>query len=202
LGVEDPPEFTADMVLAFEQTAGFALKDFLLFMGRIDVKKGVELLVAAYNKLCAKQKILPKLVIAGPGLDTDYGRKIVALAESNENIVFPGMLTGHSKWGAFYSCNAFVLPSHQENFGIAVVEAMACGKAVLISDQVNIWEEIVGGKGGVAESDDEKGTNKMLESWLSKLRPEQLVMGKSARQIYLEKFTVKIAAKRLFEAIK
>ncbi len=53
------------------------------------------------------------------------------------------MLTGDLKWGAFRAAEAFVLPSHQENFGIAVVEALACGKPVLISDKVNIWREIV-----------------------------------------------------------
>jgi glycosyltransferase involved in cell wall biosynthesis len=58
------------------------------------------------------------------------------------------MLTGDQKWGAFYGCTAFLLPSHQENFGIAIVEAMACGKPVLISNKVNIWKEIQAGNGG------------------------------------------------------
>ena len=52
------------------------------------------------------------------------------------------MLTGDLKWGALHAAEAFILPSHQENFGIAVVEALACGKPVLISDKVNIWREI------------------------------------------------------------
>lgn len=201
LGVEEPPEFSTDMVRAFRQKACFS-GDFLLFIGRIDVKKGVDLLVAAYNRLCIEQKKLPRLVIAGPGLDSEYGKMIRTLAESNNNIFFPGMLTGNSKWGFFYSCMAFVLPSHQENFGIAVVEAMACGKAVLISDQVNIWEEIVTGKGGIAESDDEEGTYQMLARWHCKAKPDQLAMSRSARQTFLENFTVKNAATRLFEAIK
>ena len=202
LGVEDPPEFTTEMIMAFKQKTGFAGKDFLLFMGRIDIKKGVDLLVAAYNRLCMEKTDLPGLVIAGPGLDSEYGKSLMTLAESNENIVFSGMLTGHSKWGAFYSSNAFILPSHQENFGIAVVEAMACGKAVLISHQVNIWEEIIAGQGGIAESDDEEGIYRMLLSWLSRPKLDQLAMGGSARQTFLENFTVKNAATRLFDVIK
>ena len=42
-------------------------------------------------------------------------------------VTFTGMLTGKPKWGAFAAAEAFILPSHQENFGIAVVEALACG---------------------------------------------------------------------------
>ena len=53
------------------------------------------------------------------------------------------MLTGNLKWGAFAAADAFMLPSHQENFGIAVVEALACGIPVLISNKINIWREIV-----------------------------------------------------------
>ena len=48
------------------------------------------------------------------------------------------MLTGNMKWGALRSAGAFVLPSHQENFGIAVIEALAMGTPVLISKKVNI----------------------------------------------------------------
>ena len=75
------------------------------------------------------------------------------------------MLTGHAKWGAFYGAEAFILPSHQENFGIAVVEALACGKPVLISKQVNIWHEIIEGGGGLVEEDTTAGTLRLLESW-------------------------------------
>jgi glycosyltransferase involved in cell wall biosynthesis len=59
------------------------------------------------------------------------------------------MLQGPEKWGAFYNCQAYLLPSHQENFGIAIVEAMACKKPVVISKNVNIWKEVQGGNGGL-----------------------------------------------------
>jgi glycosyltransferase involved in cell wall biosynthesis len=80
------------------------------------------------------------------------------------------MLSGAAKWGALYGCEAFVLPSHQENFGIAVVEALACGKPVLISDQVNIWPEIVEDGAGLVEGDTEEGVEKLLRSFLERWR--------------------------------
>ena len=83
-----------------------------------------------------------------------------------------GMLSGAAKWGALYGCEAFVLPSHQENFGIAVVEALACGKPVLISDQVNIWREIVEDGAGIAEADTEEGVEKLLRKFLNARKDE------------------------------
>lgn len=63
------------------------------------------------------------------------------------------MLQGDVKWGAVHGCEEFVLPSRQENFAIAVVEALACGKPVLISDQVNIWREIAEDGAGLVGGD-------------------------------------------------
>ena len=60
-----------------------------------------------------------------------------------------GMLTGSLKWGAYRCADALILPSHQENFGIVVAEAMACGTPVLISDKVNIWREVLGAGAGL-----------------------------------------------------
>ncbi len=65
-----------------------------------------------------------------------------------------------------------MLPSHQENFGIAVVEALACGKPVLISDQVNIWREIVEDGAGLVEEDTEEGVEKLLRQFLNGMRLE------------------------------
>lgn len=76
------------------------------------------------------------------------------------------MLSGAVKWGAFHSAEAFVLPSHQENFGIAVVEALACGVPVLISNRVNIWREIEEDGAGFVEDDTAEGVGRLLTRWL------------------------------------
>src|SRR5690606_20120454 len=92
---------------------------------------------------------IPAIVLVGRGIETDYGKKLMRIIDEDSslknNIYLPGMLTGDEKWGDFYNSEAFVLPSHQENFGIAVVESLACKKPVLISNQINIWKEIKNG---------------------------------------------------------
>ena len=73
------------------------------------------------------------------------------------SVTWTGMLRSDMKWAAFRAAEAFVLPSHQENFGVAVVEALACGVPVLISTSVNIWREVVEDSAGLAEAADQRG---------------------------------------------
>lgn len=207
-GIADVPAFDPAMQAAFhERCPSLGDAPYLLFLSRIDTKKGVDLLVNAYS---ARQQstdpaALPKLVIAGPGLDTAYGNQIrqqVALSPALANaVLFPGMLTGDAKWGAFYGCQAFILPSHQENFGIAVVEALACGKPVLISDQVNIWREIDAMDGGLVGPDAQTGTQQLLENWLALSAGEQRQMGQRARQTFQHHFAIDPATDRLIDAL-
>ena len=82
------------------------------------------------------------------------------------------MLEGDLKWGAFRSADAFVLPSHQENFGVAVVEALACGLPVLISDKVNIWPEIAQDEAGIVNPDTAEGTYRSMAAFLA-MQPEE-----------------------------
>ncbi len=200
-GILPPPTYQSYMVEEFRSVANLKNKSYLLFLSRVDVKKGVDILVKAYLALKRKNYELPTLVIAGPGIDTPYGAKIREMAGDDESIYFPGMLSGTTKWGAFYGCEAFVLPSHQENFGIAVVEALACSKPVLISNQVNIWREIQEGQGGIIEEDNFEGAKEMLLRWIAISDGERPEMSKNARKIYESHFTVEKAALKLKKII-
>jgi glycosyltransferase involved in cell wall biosynthesis len=216
LGVASPPVFVKEMREAFEKKSpGLNQSPYLLFLSRIDKKKGVDLLIIAYanamreneeaRRRFPETQCLPKLVIAGPGLETPYGRKIQHHVLSNRNlrnaVVFSGMLTGNAKWGAFYGCEAFILPSHQENFGIAVVEALGCGKPVLISNQINIWKEInQAGACYVAENTLE-GTLSLLKLWCRASPQQKLVMSKNALISFQNNFSTFQASKLLYNAI-
>lgn len=111
------------------------------------------------------------------------------------------MLSGDDKWGAFHAADAFALPSHQENFGIAVAEAMGCGKPVLISNKVNIWREIEAGGGGIVGDDTLAGTTGTLKRWLEMPAHASAEMGKKAHATFLEHFTVEAMAKGVLEII-
>ena len=230
LGVSDPPAYKEDMRSAFlAHCPGLGLQPYILYLGRIHEKKGVDLLVQAYANLAAdfdeaqrtavgtkgdasealnrKQAgSLPLLVIAGPGLDTPYGQRLQQVVSESpticSSIFFPGMLTGNAKWGAYYGCETFVLPSHQENFGIAVVEALACRKPVLISNQVNIWREIQTTGAGLVASNTLEGTYSLLEHWCSLTQAAKLALGEQSYITYCEHFAVEPAALKLREALQ
>jgi glycosyltransferase involved in cell wall biosynthesis len=153
-------------------------------------------------KLRSSKHDLPLLIVAGPGLETPYGRKIRQLAGEDNDILFPGMLDGQSKWGAFYGCEAFILPSHQENFGIAVAEALACGKPVLISDQINICKEIEADEGGIVASDTLAGTYDLLRNWELLNVPEKQRFMLKAKECYERRYSESVAAKTIFDIIK
>jgi glycosyltransferase involved in cell wall biosynthesis len=146
---------------------------FLLFIGRIHKKKGCDLLIQAFARSAAGDPAM-HLVIAGPDVE-GWRSELLLLASQagiGSQVHFPGMLEGDAKWGAFYAAEAFVLPSHQENFGIAVAESLACGTPVLISNQVNIWKDIVEDRVGFVEDDNLEGTVRLLERWRN-LPPEE-----------------------------
>jgi len=126
----------------------------VLFLSRINFKKGLDVLIPAFAKALAAEPAL-RLVIAGP--DDGYKQPAQAIAELAgvaDKIVWTGMLAGEAKRAAFVDCALFALPSWSENFGIAIVEAMACGAPVVISDRVNIWREIEAAGAGLVSPPD------------------------------------------------
>jgi glycosyltransferase involved in cell wall biosynthesis len=145
---------------------------FFLFLSRIHRKKGCDLLLEAFGRMAGNTDL--DLVMAGPdeeGLQPVLEARGRRLGISGR-IHWTGMLEGDVKWGALRAAEAFVLPSHQENFGIAVVEALACGVPVLISDKVNIWPEIAHDKAGIVKADTAEGTYQALAAFLA-MRPEE-----------------------------
>jgi glycosyltransferase involved in cell wall biosynthesis len=202
LGIERAPKNTEALSLEFFRRVPELLnKPFILFLGRIDVKKGVDLLVRAYNIISKENTDVPKLVIAGPGLESSYGLMVRDLAGNNSDVIFPGILFNEAKWGAFYNCEAFILPSHQENFGIAVAEALSCGKPVLISDQVNIWREIEESGSGLVDTDTLEGTTNLLRNFLILNHEQKENMQKNALTSFEAHFTISSTAHRIKQLI-
>lgn len=203
LAVDAPPPYDEQMRKRFIEICPEAEKrGYLLYLGRIHEKKGVDNLIKAYTKLLKKDASLPMLVIAGPGLDTKYGGYVKSLASGQKEIHFTGMLTGLAKWGAYYGCEAFILPSHQENFGIAIVEAMACKKTVLISNKINIWREIKEGNAGLIMDDNADDTYRVISKWLEMTKSEKLEMCANAYFTYNRAYTLKAFAEAMEAVFK
>jgi glycosyltransferase involved in cell wall biosynthesis len=208
-GTAAPPDEPEEQRRAFlAEFPGLAGKRCLLFLGRIHVKKGADLAIRSFANIL---RSLPEpvtrdlhLVMAGPA-DNPYAGQMRLLAAQlglQERITWTGMLAGRQKWGAFRCAEAFILTSHQENFGIAVAEALACGVPVLISNQVNIWHEIVAADAGYVDSDDEHGANTLLHKWLATDRDTWTQMARNATALFADKFHIGMAAQSLIAAVE
>jgi glycosyltransferase involved in cell wall biosynthesis len=211
LGIPQPPPYRAEMKKSLmEKCPGLKEKTYFLFLGRIHPKKGVDLLIKAYFALWrssgdTRNSQFPKLVIAGPDWETPYGKQMQELASQicpPDSVFWPRMLAGDAKWGAIYNCEALVLFSHQENFGIAVVEALACEKPVLISNQVNIWREIEEDKAGLIGDDTLKGAEEIFWRWESLSPENRTAMKRAAKSSYENHFSIGIAAQHLLTTIE
>jgi glycosyltransferase involved in cell wall biosynthesis len=185
---------------AFPQLAG---KRFALFLARVHPKKGVDLLVEAFIRVAHRAPDL-HLVIAGP--DPDHLRPALEArareAGVAERITWTGMITGDVKWGAFKAAEVYVLPSHQENFGITAVEAMAVKTPVLLTRRVNIWREIEADGAGLAGEDTVDGITDLLERWLQLDEPARACMRENGPACYRRHFHIDTAADRLVEIVE
>ena len=201
----DAAQQRATFLAQFPQLQG---KRCLLFLGRVHVKKGPDLLLRALAQVLRDfPEALTRdvqLVMAGP-YDHAFGAEMRQLAQTlglDHRIVWTGMVTGDLKWGAFRASDAFILPSHQENFGISVIEALACGTPVLISDQVNIWREIAEDGAGLVEKDDLPGTVNLITRWLKTSVEDRSAMSQRATACYRRRFNADEAAAALIRAIE
>jgi glycosyltransferase involved in cell wall biosynthesis len=145
---------------------------------------------------------MPDLIIAGPGLETDYGKDLIRLSSEDKQIHFLGMVKGEKKWSLLYRSDVFILPSHQENFGIAIVEALACGKVVLITDKVNIYKEIIDGEAGFADVDTLDGVKRILKSYYTLPKDVKESKSQNALKLYEKLFSIKQAAEIFLNKIK
>jgi glycosyltransferase involved in cell wall biosynthesis len=203
LGTTEPPANGAALAKGYWQThPTLDGHPFFLFLGRLHPKKGCDLLLSAFAQVAAAHPE-QHLVMAGPA-DPAYLAILQAQAKTlgvENRVHWTGMVTGDAKWGALYACDAFVLPSHQENFGIAVVEALACGKPVLISDKVNIWREIAQDSCGLVKPNTLTGTTQLLQAWFALSTTARAAMVADARQTFDQRYTVNASAHSLICAV-
>ena len=192
-GIPDPHHnFATPFLEAHPAIAG---RQRFLFLGRVAPKKGPDLLLRAIAALQVEGLWDPAtmvLVLAGPASGA-YATELQQLAERlgiSSSLHWTGMLQGDQKWGAFQSADAFVLPSHQENFGIAVAEALSCSTPVLLTHPVNIAADIAAAGAGLVENDTVAGITTLLRRWLALDLAARAAMATEARRCFLERYEI------------
>jgi glycosyltransferase involved in cell wall biosynthesis len=202
-GVEAPTsEMDAQRELFLQRFPALRGRRVLLFLGRFDPKKGGRILMRALERGLADHPEVT-LVMVGPDdiAEAQILRDRVPEA-MRARVVWTGMLLGEEKWGAFRTAEAFIIPSHTENYCIAAVEALACGLPVLMSDKVNIHPQVTAHRAGYVEGDDVAGSVRLMQRWLATPSEEWLAMRARAADCYEAEFRMADAYRCYREALE
>lgn len=178
-------------------------KRLILFMSRIHPKKGLDLLIDAFAEIAEWDSTL-HIVVAGPdhhNMVRGLERRATTLGVAGR-ITWTGMLEGEDRWDAYATAEVFCLPSHSENFGLVVVEALAFGVPVLISNKVNIWREIQAGGAGLVAADTVAGVRSLLRHWITLEDDARARMSQRAICCFADRFEIGRAAKELLLVVE
>ncbi len=219
LGIREPAFSAAQCTQAFvEHYPRLEGKRRITFLSRIHEKKGVDLLVEAALQVqretieqgwsSSNPEDFLTLVIAGPCENQSWLQDLKMRSQQLQkggpiqSIEWLPMVRDAVKWGLLQASEAFILPSHQENFGIVVAESLACGTPVLLSDKVNVWEEASTGGAGFVATDDLDGTASLLRQWLALDAEQRQQRRRAARTCFLNAFEIGQNSKRFFELLE
>ena len=194
LGVGDPPgDLVEQSTLLYSQFPQLKNKRVLLYLGRFHPKKGVDLLINAFVKYSNDDDIL---MLAGPNKSQDsYLKTLQKLSVKKEKqILWTGMLEGDLKWGVLRVADALILPSHQENFGMVIAEALSVGTPVFLTNKVNLWREVVDCCAGIVSDDHQEGILELVHKW-SRGEHDQLV--ENTVSCFREKFNISKTAENI-----
>lgn len=174
----------------------------ILFMSRIDPKKGLNLLIPALDKLLASGNQF-HFVLAGTNpQDPDYEQQIkdqITNSPLRSHTTITGFVTGELKASLLQAADLFVLPSYYENFGIAVAEAMVAGVPVVISDQVHIWQQVRDSESGWVGTTEVESLLELLQQALQNPQERQR-RGLNAQNYALQHFSWDAIAKQMIQA--
>lgn len=171
----------------------------ILFLSRVHVKKGINFLIEAAAVL--RSELLGyKILVAGEG-DADYVAEMKRMIADNglQDIVqLVGGVYGDEKWRLFQTSDFFVLPTHSENFGLAIAESLASGTPV-ITTVGTPWNDLNDSNSGAWI---EIGTQPLVETlrrFLALSDDELEAMGRNGRRLIEEKYSAHVMAKEMME---
>jgi glycosyltransferase involved in cell wall biosynthesis len=172
-------------------------KKTILFLSRIHPKKGIEILINAWQLVNTSTKENWCVKIAGNG-DEDYINQLNTLINDKgltESITIVGPKFGEEKITSYHEADLFVLPTYSENFGIVIAEALCCGVPV-ITTKGTPWEILETYSAGKWIDIGETSFKEALESFMSKTEVELQEIGENGRKLIIEKYSIESVAER------
>jgi glycosyltransferase involved in cell wall biosynthesis len=177
--------------------SGVVSQPVILFMSRVDQKKGLDLLMEAFARV-KRQFPESRLVVAGSG-DPAFEKSLRLMAEKElvaDAIDWVGFVAGAAKQALLERAAVFVLPSYSENFGVAVAEAMAAGLPVVISDQIGIHPAVTQGGAGLVTPCSVAALSGALIELLADPAARQ-AMGERGRRVAASEFSIPVVSEKL-----
>ena len=153
------------MNLFYKKFPHFKNKKFLLFLGRFDQKKGLEILINSIKNL-TKKNVKINILLAGS--NNKYKDTLKSLCKKNgleKSVFWSDLLIGNMKWGSILASSGMVLSSHGENFGVSLAESLSCSKPVLTTYKVNIYDHIIKYDAGLISKNTVPDFTKILEKF-------------------------------------
>jgi glycosyltransferase involved in cell wall biosynthesis len=199
LGIAVPPaapHIVSSLPAAWPRELGG--KRVILFLARLHPQKGCDTLIDAFARIAAEHPEL-HLLIVGPdqiGWKAELARKAASLG-ATRRITWCAPIYGDDKWAFFRKADAYILPTNFENFGISIVEALACGLPVLISNKAAVWREIESAQAGFVSDNTVRGTAEILEKWATASVEQRDRMRANALRCFRENYDIDRVATRL-----
>lgn len=198
-GIAQPPDAAPDartvFIARFPELEG---KRLWLFLSRLHPKKGLDILLRSFAEVAHTDPAL-HLLIVGQGVSDFVAsiRRLVGQLSLGSRVSIAGPLYGADKWMAYRNSELFILPSHQENFGIVIAEALAAGLPVCISNRINIWREVANAKAGLICKDSQPSLTAALRQWLALSGDDRAPYVENAKKCFRDHFQISAAAGRL-----
>jgi glycosyltransferase involved in cell wall biosynthesis len=192
----------APLVRPKELPDGLESRPTVLFLSRIDLKKGLDVLLNAFCKVHEK---VPSalLAIAGDG-DPQFVEPLRQLAQRlriADNVHWLGFVSGQRKSWLLQNCALFALPSQSENFGLAVVEAMASGLPVIVSPGVALAQLVNRYAAGAVCNPNADELSSTLINWLSDPAKRKRA-GDAGRRLAFDEMSLEAFGRRFEELYK
>jgi glycosyltransferase involved in cell wall biosynthesis len=181
----------------YPATAG---KRLIVHLGRISYSKGLDLLARAFGRVVRSHQDT-YLVFVGPDHE-GYGTEVRKILDEEgvlEQAIFTGMISEQEKIETLWAANVFVLPSYVEGFGIAMIEAMACERPVVITNGSCMRDEVAQAEAGIVVNCE---VEELAQALIRLLDDPQLCrrMGQNGKNLVEANFTWSIVAEKMLSA--